>query len=334
LTASAERPRITVLHVLTAPNGTTRFVDQMIEGAPSEVTIELFDWRRALTGRYDVLHVHWPEQILRAGTARGRFTKRLQFRLLLLRLRLLKRPIVRTLHNLEPHESGDKAELGLFTALDRQTRLFVKLNTTTETPAGSDSVTILHGHYRDRFGPLAEGTTRPGRLLYFGLIRPYKGVDVLIEEFQRLDDANLDLRIVGRPSAGMGELVTAATKADPRISAVLEFVSDTDLVAEVKQAELVVLPYREMHNSGVALVALSLARPVLVPRTPANEALAAEVGPGWVHQFDAPLSGDVIENVLAAVRSSPPAEEPRMANRDWDTIGEALYQAYLTVTRR
>jgi beta-1,4-mannosyltransferase len=303
----------------------------MIGGAPPEVTIELFDWRRALTGRYDVLHVHWPEQIIRASTKRGRLKKRLSFRLLLFRLRMLQRPIVRTLHNLEPHESGDRAEQRLYTALDRQTRLFVKLNTTTEIPAGSDSVTILHGHYRDRFGALAEGTTRPGRLLYFGLIRPYKGVDVLIEQFGQLDDPDLDLRIVGRPSAGMGELVTTATEADPRISAVLEFVSDADLVAEVKQAELVVLPYREMHNSGVALVALSLARPLLVPRTPSNEALSAEVGPGWVHQFDAPLTAETIRTVLDSVRTTPREVQPRLENRDWDTIGEAQYQAYLRI---
>lgn len=317
--------------MLTPPNGTTRFVDQMIEGAPPEVTIELFDWRRALTGRYDVFHVHWPEQILRAGSRKDRLKKRLYFRLLLLRLRLSRRPIVRTAHNLEPHESGDRTEKRLLQKLDRRTRLFIKLNTTTELPAGADSVTILHGHYRDRFGSLAEGSIRRGRLLYFGLIRPYKGVDVLIEQFERMDDPALELRIVGRPSLGMGELVTAAVAADPRVSAVLEFVSDEDLVAEVKQAELVVLPYREMHNSGVALVALSLARPLLVPRTPSNEALATEVGPGWVHQFDAPLTAETISTVLESLRSEARSAEPRLENRDWDTIGEAQYQAYLRI---
>jgi beta-1,4-mannosyltransferase len=332
--SAQQRPPVTVLHVLTAPDGTTRFVDQMVEGAPPEVEAALFGWRRALLGRYDVLHVHWPEQLLRSGSRSGRLKKRIFFRLLLLRLRLIGRPIVRTLHNVQPHEAGDRAEQRLLRALDQRTDLFIKLNATTQLPAQADTVTILHGHYRHRFEPLADGSTTRGRLLYFGLIRPYKGVDVLIEEFAKLADPDLQLRIVGRPSAAMAEVVTAAETHDPRISSVLRFVSDAELVAEVKQAELIVLPYREMHNSGVVLVALSLARPVLVPRTPSNQALADEVGDGWVHQFDAPLTAETIRSTLHALQASPAVEPPRLENRDWNTVGEAHYQAYLQAIRR
>ena len=45
------------------------------------------------------------------------------------------------------------------------------------------------------------------------------------------------------------------------------------------------LPYRHMHNSGAALTALSLDRPVLVPETDVNRDLARETGPGWVVTF-------------------------------------------------
>lgn len=82
------------------------------------------------------------------------------------------------------------------------------------------------------------------------------------------------------------------------------YVDDPTLAREVSSAELVVLPYRDMHNSGTLLLALSLARPVLVPRTPNNVAVAAEVGPGWIFMYDGELDAGVIRVRPAAGSAS------------------------------
>ncbi len=71
-----------------------------------------------------------------------------------------------------------------------------------------------------------------------------------------------------------------------------------------------VLPYREMHNSGAALTALSLNRPVLVPDNEVNRELAEEVGPGWVFRYDGELTGRHLLDALAAHRARPPARVP------------------------
>ena len=89
--------RIRVLHVLPAPNGTTQYVDHMIGGAPPEIQILTFSWPRAILGAYDVLHVHWPEFLVRQRTPVGRFVKAILAHLLLLRLDLMETPVVRLL---------------------------------------------------------------------------------------------------------------------------------------------------------------------------------------------------------------------------------------------
>ncbi len=241
---------------------------------------------------------------------------------------------MRTLHNLAPHESGGSTETRLLGRLDGRTDLWILLNDAHPVTAAR-RVLIPHGHYRGRYPDLVGAVQQPGRLLYFGLIRPYKGVDALLAAFTALADPSLTLRLVGRPIAGWREPVEAACRRDPRITARLEFVADAVLAEEVRRAELVVLPFRSMVNSGTILVALSLDRPVLVPRTPANELLAQEVGSGWIHVFEGPIRADHLRETVDAVRASPPASPPRLDGRDWASIGQRHLEAYqLALGRR
>ncbi|QEO14165.1 glycosyltransferase [Agromyces intestinalis] len=332
---------ITVLHSLAPPDGTTKYVDQVTSGAPAEVQVRHFSWSAALRDRYDVLHLHWPELLLRARTPALRFGKRQAMRMLLRRAARTGTPIVRTLHNVATHESGTAAERRLLSAIDRRTDLFVRLNPSTPAPpdARPDAVAvdIPHGHYRDRFAAHPRSRTVPGRLLYFGIIRPYKGVERLLEVYDELRPAGTELRLVGNPSPELRARVEAAVAASDRVSARLAFVDDDELVREVTAAQLVVLPYAEMHNSGVLLVALSLGRRVLVPRSPANEAIAAEVGPGWIIQYDGAFDAAALELGLAALRAAGPADspgEPDLAGRDWDEIGRRHAAAYRALLER
>jgi beta-1,4-mannosyltransferase len=320
---------VRVLQVLDPPDGTTRFVDQIVQDLPDDVVLSWFTWRRALLSSYDVLHVHWPERLTRVRSRWKQPLIRLAFCALLLRVRLTRTAIVRTEHNVGPHEPGGRLEAWLLAWLDRWTTLAIQLNPTTAVDPGRVNMLVPLGHYRDRFAAHEHLATVPGRLLYFGLIRPYKGVDRLLECFPSTDDPSLSLRIVGRPqSSYWHELVLAATRADPRITARLEFVDDATLVREVTQAALVVLPYRELHNSASLLVALSLDRPVLVPRTPSTEALAAEVGGDWVRLFDGELTAQVLTQTLAEVAARPPGVRPDLSDRDWALIGPRHAECY------
>jgi beta-1,4-mannosyltransferase len=93
-----------------------------------------------------------------------------------------------------------------------------------------------------------------------------------------------------------------------------------------------VLPYAEMLNSGAALLALSLRRPILVPRNDVNDLLAAEVGEAWVQRFDGPLEAADLLRALAAVRAAGLASAaPDLTRRSWDGVGESHAAVYAEV---
>ncbi|MGY1639796.1 glycosyltransferase [Geodermatophilus sp. SYSU D00703] len=297
-----------------------------------DVRVLTFSWRRALRGGYSVFHVHWPEILVSGHGPLKKLVRQLLFVVLLLRLRVTRTPLVRTVHNLELPSGISRREVALLRWAERWTTLRIRLNEQTPVPPGAPVEFVRHGHYRDWFAPHPRAAARRGRLGFVGLLRRYKGVDRLIAAFAATAGRTaepLELRVAGNPSTQeLGADLTTAAAADPRVTVALGFLSDADLVTEMTSAELVVLPYREMHNSGGALAALSLGRPVLVPDNPVNEQLADEVGPGWVHRYSGELTADHLVDAVAALRAAPPAAPPDLSLRDWDRVGQAHAAAY------
>lgn len=329
MTGSAAPRTIRVLLALVPPGATTQYVDQVVKELPEEISVSYFTWRRALLSRYDVLHLHWPEQLARGGSSLMTFVKRLALLLVLCRMWVLRTALVRTAHNINPHEEGSRLERWLLRTLDASTTLTIVLNDSTPIEPGKRTRLIPHGHYRDAFEPHPRWDPIRGRITFFGLIREYKGVERLIEVFRSLPDDGLTLRIVGSPAGPFWrELVEDAGAADPRISARLEFVDDEVLVEEVSKSELVVLPYRAMHNSGAIFAALSLDRPVLAPSSPVNVDLQSEVGAGWICLYEGDLDESVLVDAVAAVRAEGRTLRPSMVGRDWAAVGRLHAEAY------
>ena len=321
---------VTVLQSFRRPRSTTNpYLVQLVRSLPDDVRVEYFTWRRALTGRYDVLHLHWPEVLLRSPSRVKAVGRKATTALLLGVLRLRRIAVVRTVHNPRPHERPPPLDRALLRELDRATTRWIRLNPFTATPDPARTSTILHGHYRDWFGPGGRPAVR-GRLLCFGLLRPYKGVECLLEVFAQLCDPSVSLRVVGSPTTpDLREAVRAAEAADTRVTARLEYVDDPALRNEIDEAELVVLPYQELHNSGAALLALSLDRPVVLPASEVASALAEEVGPGWVHLYQGDLTAAALATALARSRQVARAQPPDLSRRRWSEAGEAHRAVYL-----
>jgi beta-1,4-mannosyltransferase len=329
-------PSIVVLQSIPPPDDKTNpYLRQLVAALPREVETRYYSLRTALFARYDLFHVHWPEYLLRHPSRPRALLKRLGVCALLLRLWAAGTPVVRTLHNLQPHEGGGWMERALLRGLERLTTRCIRINA-AEDDGSKETDTILHGHYREWFAGRRIPATVPGRVLYFGLIRPYKGVESLLQAFGALSDSALPgvaptLRIVGNPASdGMRAKVQAACDADPRFSALLRYVDDGALAREIGEAQLVVLPYRQMHNSGALLLALSLARPVLVPWSEANARLAEEVGPGWVRLYQDVLDAEALADAL---RIPTPPKPPDLSRRDWPELGRQHHATYANALR-
>lgn len=99
-------------------------------------------------------------------------------------------------------------------------------------------------------------------ILFFGLVRPYKGADVLIEAFREVEGA--ELWIVGMPRMSLEPLRELAARAPGTVRFVPRYVADAEIPALMRRADLVVLPYREIDQSGVLYTALAFGRPLVL----------------------------------------------------------------------
>ncbi len=109
--------------------------------------------------------------------------------------------------------------------------------------------------------PELEGAEGPV-ILFFGLLRPYKGLDTLLEAFRQVEGA--ELWIVGNPRMDVGPLRRLAARAPGRVRFVTRFVEDAEIPAIFRRADLVVLPYRDAEHSGVLYTALAFGKPMVL----------------------------------------------------------------------
>jgi len=333
-----------VLQSFPAGLSTNPYLVQLCAHLAPEPEVLGFTWHRALARHYDVFHVHWPDALLRGSNSVRSSGRRMLFRLLLLRLWIGRNrtAVVRTLHDSHGQGlgPGTAAERDLLARLDRRTTLWIRLNPAAPVSGGREVRTIQHGDYREWFTPTGAIDRVPGLLLYFGLIRPNKGVADLIDAFTALaagpDDDPVSLRVVGSPTTtDVGAEALLAAVADTRVSVSLGHAGDAELAGEISQCELVVLPYRDEFGSEASVLALSLGRPILVPSDPTAEALSAEVGRGWVFTYPGVLSAAVLASALARCRAarSESQAQPDLSARAWPVIAAQHRSAYASAVK-
>lgn len=204
----------------------------------------------------DVVHVQW----LPLAPADALMLRRLKGR----------RPLVHTVHNADAYHAdaaiqgrGYRALLDLFdalivhgdttrAALERQGIDPARIHRTAHPPMRlADADTADLAAVADPIVP---------RLLFFGTIRPYKGVDLLIEACLSLWRAGHDFELVlaGKPFMDVAPLIAAVEKAGfgHRLLTDLGFLTEGRLDAHMAKADVIVFPYRHIDSSGAFLSAL------------------------------------------------------------------------------
>lgn len=325
------------IRVMSSPSGlgasANQTVRMLVAALPPSIVSVPFAWGRALRGGYDVLHVHWPELLLR-GRPLKRFARRAAFVAIVVANRVRRVPMVWTVHNLRPHERSSPIERALLALWDRSVaaRIFLYESGLPVEPQARD-VVIPRGDYAPIYGSRPAGV-RPtdDRVLTFGLVRRYKGIESLIDVIAAQDRP--PRAVIAGPASDRAyadELVARAA-GNPAIKFDLRFVPEGELGDIIAQSTLVVLPYRAMYNSGVALLALTRGRPILVPASPTMLELRAEVGEAWVITFEGELTAGILSAALGSARSIPDAAAPDLSARDWATVGARHAELYARLT--
>jgi glycosyltransferase involved in cell wall biosynthesis len=103
-------------------------------------------------------------------------------------------------------------------------------------------------------------------ILCFGLLRPYKGIEHLIEAYGRLVAAggNAELWIVGNPRMDVEPLRRQAAEVGGRVRIVTRFVDEAEIPAIFRRADLVALPYLDAEHSGVLYTGLAFGKPLVL----------------------------------------------------------------------
>jgi glycosyltransferase involved in cell wall biosynthesis len=252
-------------------------------------------------------------------------------------LRAFDRPRVITAHDVLPREplAGQReAQRALY---DRMDAVVVHSEHGRARLIGEVGVdpakvhVIAHGVLR----PAGEGPLPPelpddydGTVaLCFGLLRPYKGIDVLLEAWHGIERA--ELWIVGAARMDTEALRAAAP---PSVRFVERFVSEAETSALFRRADLAVLPYREIDQSGVLFTALGFGVPLVLSDVGgfpdiARAGAAALVPPGdakGLHDMLVELLDDPAARALLATGALRLAAEAH----DWDAIARAHLELY------
>jgi len=166
--------------------------------------------------------------------------------------------------------------------------------------------------------------------LYFGLIRPYKGVPELIEEFSALSLEKSELWIVGNPfDEEIRREVEVAARDYENIELVLRYIPSEDIQLYLNAADVLVLPYRDILNSGSAHLGLTFGKPLVIP----SRGCVPEIVPEHNFIYDPDNEDGLRENLVNANQSNElerisEQNFQRASELDWETPGQLLSDIY------
>jgi glycosyltransferase involved in cell wall biosynthesis len=289
-----------------------------------------------------VVHVHWLFGFALPGGGRLPVLRRLSqwwFNVWLRTARWARVEIVWTAHNALPHGRLLHDDAAARRALVRASSLVI-----AHTPHTLGQLAVMGAQPRRAaivpHGPLSLGPTdahrRPGsspgprRLLFFGQVLEYKGVEDLVAATALMPtDVSFRLTVAGRcPDPELRRRLEDAARRDDRVTLDLRHVPDDEAARLLDEADALVLPFRRITTSGTLHLALAHGRPVVIPDLPA----LADVPAGAAERYDGSVHG--LTEAMRAICDAPAEQLAAMADAagghdqaGWDTIAERTLAA-------
>jgi glycosyltransferase involved in cell wall biosynthesis len=287
-----------------------------------------------------VVHLHWVFAFGLPASVRSASVRRataIWFRLWLRILRPLGLRLVWTAHNVLPVTPVFEDDLGARRRLVAASDLVVAHSQATLDQLAAlgmpvrRGVVIPHGPFTS--AEPAAALRAPGdgdgvrELLFFGKIRPYKGVDILLRAFAALPaELSAHLTVAGEcGDRGLrAELAELAAVSGGRVTLQLDRVPDDEVTALLQRADAMVLPYRQITTSGSGVLALCHGRPLVVPDLPG----LAELPDDAVIRYDGTQQGltaalaDIITADESVLGKMSAAADAFCAATSWSQIAE------------
>jgi glycosyltransferase involved in cell wall biosynthesis len=229
--------------------------------------------------------------------------------------------VIAVVHNVLDHEAGRARALLSTLALRRADAYITHTEELAREIRGlvPDAAVVVHPHPVFDYPP-ARGTLprRAGlELLMFGLLRPYKGLDVLLEAVAASNVPSLRLSVVGECWQDLAAIRQQIQRLglENQVELVSRYVSDAEAAEYFQRCDIVMLPYRSVTGSGVLPLAFHYERPVVASDLPGFRQLVEEGRTGWlVPPGDATALSRLIDGELsreAALAMQPNVREAR-----------------------
>ncbi len=166
-------------------------------------------------------------------------------------------------------------------------------------------------------------------LLFFGLIRKYKGLDILIEAFSMLPD-DYQLIIAGEPYGSFKpyqDLLDGLPDKN-RVKTVLKYIKDSEVTDYFSASDLAVLPYRSATQSGISSVSYHFEVPMIVTGVGGLKETIGDRGTGLVASDGSP---EAIRDEVLEYFSNPKIKNHCIENiklekkrLSWESFAEQL----------
>lgn len=302
----------------------------------------------------DVLHFDWPHDWYSGRTIISQQLKKWMY---LSGLKSLKHRVVWTAHNLVAHNAHDlNYERRMIQALINSCHGIMAFSNSAkqqllnayQIPSSTEIRTIYHGHYADCY-PNESSRDESRRKLHVerdqilfvsvGSVKPYKGLEKLIESFGRQAANDVKWIIAGSaPKSNFGQKIAALVDQAKQKGHQIEFhnrlVPDDELQVYFNAADACVLPFENVLNSGSLLLAMSFGCPVVAP---AMGSIPEVVNPEWSFLYD-PTSQDSLIQAMTQAAEKTTGECPDHARQQqisyvrqkysWEQVGKDLGNWY------
>ena len=259
-------------------------------------------------------------------------------------------PVVHTVHDSDPYRGAASAWLQYLAAkhIRKQvTRLVVHTaytrNRLIRDGIDPSTVAIIPHGLLHLDGDVEEPRPEPtqSRILFFGTLKPYKGLETLIRAFSMLPSAyrrDATLHVVGRAMMDLAPLRSLARRegVQQRIEWQLGYLPEQSLGSILDRTTVLALPYRHIDQSGVLITAVGAGIPVVatdvggIPETITDGTHGYLVPPN-----DPPAFADALTRILEdSHRRARMAEAMRDLVREWPSwtaIGAETANFYETL---
>jgi beta-1,4-mannosyltransferase len=288
-------------------------------------------WNRLIFS--GVLIFHWPDEFFRKHSGLKKWNFFLKRMLLAFSRAVAGLKIVWIVHNIRPHNMDNFSQEEAQKFIGNLDGIIFLSNYSCDILRKnyhlSDKIKKLftvHGLYDDKStaNPLPIVIEHADMIAAFGQIRPYKNFSRLADIFKSHPDIEEKLVIAGQRGDEDEALYIddVARSCDNVISHTKSsYLSNEDLHNLIGRSIGVILPYRDILNSGSAILSLSLNKPVLAPSVGSLPELQRDVGSDWLHLYDGDITADIIREFIRNTKSMDASGKCDVSKYQWNTIG-------------